>query len=76
MTKRKRREASERYETRENVTTKEKHNTFIWKGVWRKEETSQTSLKVLDASMQTHTPGDDSTLSISSHSGDDSDPIT
>ena len=70
------REVSERYETRENITSQEKHNTFIWKGVWKKEETSRTSLRLLDASMQTHPRGDDSTLSISSQSGDDSDPIT
>ena len=80
------REVSERYETRENITSQEKHNTFIWKGVWKKEEISRTSLRLLDASMQTHPPGGHSdmstlsegivALSISSHSGDESDPMT
>ena len=49
-------EASELCDTRENITTKEKHHTFMLKDVCRKEEMSQSSPRVLDDSMQTHPP--------------------
>ena len=64
-------ESSEHYKTRRNVTTRGKNSTLLWKGTWEKE--SCEGLRVLDASMHTHPPGDDITLSISSHSGNDSD---
>ena len=83
---RRRVEASKLCETRENVTTEEKHHTFLWKDVWRKEQTSQSSPRLLNDSMETHTPGGDSNmstlseeivaLSILAHRGDGSDPMT
>ena len=30
------REASEQYKTRKNVTTGGKHSTLLWKGAWKK----------------------------------------
>ena len=76
--------ASKLYKMRKNVTKKEKHHNFMRKVAWKKEETSRNSPKVLNVSTQPHTPGGGSymsilseeiALSLSSHSGDDSDPI-
>ena len=77
---------SELYKTRENDTTQERDNIFMWKDIWKKVEMSCNNPEVIDASMQPHTPSNGSdidsvstgidALSMLSHSRDSDGPMT